>query len=209
MIKRKKFMLLSILSLVVLIIASNPIESKAEENCLQCHGSQRLSIEGSIHQFLSCTSCHTDITDFPHPPGASFSKKEIVITCTKCHKGIVQESYTESFHGKAVLLGSVKSATCTDCHGYHDILSSNNPASKVSKENTPETCANCHGLASPGFSQGDEHFKPAAAGAGAPMFYTAKFFIWLTLIVITALVIHIELQLFQNLRSILRERKKR
>ncbi|MCO5387667.1 cytochrome c3 family protein [Desulfosporosinus sp.] len=95
--------------------------------------------------------------------------KKSVATCTSCHKGLVTDSYARSFHGKAVHLGSQKSASCADCHGAHDILGQDNPHSKVAKENIPETCASCHGEASSGFSEGEEHFELTPAGAGAPM----------------------------------------
>lgn len=200
---------LSITLLLLLILVAKATPAQAQSDCIQCHGDKVDKVQHSAHNFLSCSSCHTEIKGFPHPEGASLDKKEIVATCSTCHKGVVTESYSESFHGKAVHLGSQRAATCSDCHGSHDILGPENPASQVSKENIPKTCTNCHGVASPGFSQGSEHFQLLASGLGAPMYHTAKFFTWLTIIVITALVIHIELQLFHNLRIILRERKRR
>lgn len=207
--KRWLWLGLSFTLLLILTLTANVTPVQAQDDCYQCHGDKRDKIEHSAHYFLSCTSCHTDIKGFPHPEGSSLDKKETVATCSTCHKGVITESYSESFHGKAVHLGSQKSATCTDCHGSHDILGPGKPASKVSKENIPKTCASCHGLSSPGFSQGSEHFQLLSSGLGAPMYYTGKFFTWLTIIVITALVIHIELQLYYNLRTILRERKRR
>ncbi|HBV88217.1 cytochrome c3 family protein [Desulfosporosinus sp.] len=209
--KLKKGRILKVLSLITLLllaVAAFATEVQAQETCLQCHGDVGQNVEGSVHSFLSCTSCHTDITGFPHPEGASLDKKESVVTCSYCHKGQITESYRESFHGKAVHLGSQRSATCADCHGAHDVLGADNPNSKVAKANIPQTCATCHDKPSPGFAEGSQHFKLAPTGPGAPMYYTAKFFIWLTLITITALVIHIELQLYHNLRTILRERKR-
>jgi len=207
--KRRLRQVLCKTMLLILAMATTVTTVQAQENCFQCHGDVGSKVESSVHSFSSCTSCHTDIAGFPHPEGVTLNKKESVATCTSCHKGLVSDSYAKSFHGKAVHLGSERSATCVDCHGAHDILGSNNPASKVAKANIPQTCASCHGQASPGFSEGQEHFELAATGLGAPMYYTAKFFVWLTLITITALVIHIELQLYHNLRTILRERKRR
>jgi hypothetical protein len=189
-------------------VAATPTAAQVQGSCLQCHGDEDPSVKRSVHRFLSCTSCHTEIEGYPHPEEASFDKKESVANCAICHEGRITDSYGESFHGKAVNLGSQRTATCVDCHGAHDVLRKDNPDSKVAKENIPATCASCHGQASPGFSEGEEHFIFASVGAGAPMYYTAKFFVWLTMITITALVIHIQLQLYQNLRTILRERKK-
>lgn len=206
--KKWLWSLWSIIALLIFILATTATITFAQEDCLQCHGDEGSAVKRSEHDFLSCISCHTDIKGFPHPEGASLDKKESVATCSDCHEGRVTDSYGESFHGKAVFLGSQRSATCVDCHGAHDVLGQDNPNSRVSKENTPETCASCHRLASPGFAEGDDHFQLAASGSGAPMYYTAKFFVWLTIIVIVGMVIHIELQLYHNLRTILRERKR-
>jgi len=206
--ERWLWQVLIILMLLLFAVIATPTLAQAQESCLQCHEDESSNVKHSVHSFLSCTSCHTDIEDFPHSEGASLDKKESVVTCSSCHEGQITDSYAASFHSKAVQLDSQKSAACVDCHGAHEILGPDNPDSKVAKENIAETCAGCHGQASPGFSQGTEHFKLAAIGEGAPMFYTAKFFIWLTILTVTALVIHIELQLYQNLRTILWERKK-
>ncbi len=206
---KRLYRLFCLVILMFLTFVTTPIATLAQEDCLQCHGDAGTTVNRSEHDFLSCISCHRDIEGFPHVKGASLDKKESVAVCADCHEGRVADSYADSFHGKAVHLGSQRSATCVDCHGAHDVLGQNNPNSKVAKENIPETCAICHENASPGFAEGEEHFQLAAFGAGAPMYYTAKFFIWLTIITITALVIHMELQLYQNLRLILRERQRR
>jgi nitrate/TMAO reductase-like tetraheme cytochrome c subunit len=198
-----------ILLLVLVAVAAVPDLVHAQENCIQCHEDEGSQVKRSVHDFLSCTSCHTDIEGFPHPAGAALDKKESVVTCAGCHEGRVADSYGDSFHGKAVHLGSEKAATCVDCHGAHRVLREENPNSSVSKENTPATCAKCHELPAPGFAEGEEHYEFTAVGAGAPIYHTAKFFIWLTVITITALVLHIELQLYHNLRTALRERKRR
>lgn len=205
---KRIWQVLSITLLLLLTLAAKANTVQAQEGCSKCHGDEVYKVERSAHYFLSCTSCHTDIKGFPHPQGASLDKKESVATCSTCHKGAIEESYAESFHGKAVHLGGQRAASCIDCHGSHDILGSEIAASKVSKDNVSTTCAKCHGPASPGFSQGSEHFQLISTGPGAPMYYTAKFFTLLTMIVMAALVIHLELQLYHNLRTILRERKR-
>ncbi|AET70470.1 DnaJ-class molecular chaperone with C-terminal Zn finger domain [Desulfosporosinus orientis DSM 765] len=201
-------MLMNIFLLVLLSLAVSAAPAQGEESCLQCHGDKASNLQSSVHSFLSCTSCHTNIQGFPHPEGAALTKKEVVAACSSCHKGEIAESYAESYHGKAVKLGSTKAATCANCHGSHNILGPDDPKSLVSAANTPKTCAGCHDKASPGFSQGETHFKLASTGSGAPMYYTAKFFVWLTIITITLLIIHIEMQLYHNLRSVLGARKK-
>lgn len=181
----------------------------AQANCNQCHGNVADELIDSVHGSLSCITCHSDVKGFPHEAGVAVTKKESVDMCSKCHKGAVTDSYQQSFHGKAVFLGSQRSASCVDCHSSHEVLGQDNPKSQVAKENIPETCAKCHNNPSPGFAEGSEHFLLSAMGPGMPMYYTAKFFVWLTIIVMTLLVIHIELQCFHSIRDMLRERKGR
>lgn len=181
----------------------------AQVNCNQCHSTMGIELKSSVHSTISCTSCHQDVTAYPHPQGVAVDKKESVALCSTCHTGPVTDSYKESFHGKAIHLGSQRSASCVDCHSAHNVLSQDHPSSQVAKANIPQTCAACHGNPSPGFAQGTEHFQLTAMGPGKPMYYTAKFFVWLTLIVMTLLVIHMEMQLYRELRIILQNRKKR
>ncbi len=103
---RLLWQVLSMMILLLLTLATSATSVQAQENCLQCHGDEDFKIKSSVHSFLSCTSCHTDIKGFPHPEGASLNKKESVVTCSSCHKGPIADSYGESFHGKAVNLGS-------------------------------------------------------------------------------------------------------
>ncbi len=196
-------------ALISLALMPGIINAQSDTTCLQCHKDKSAELAKSAHADVSCTGCHSDINSYPHSNVQPFSKQKEVATCSKCHEGTVTESYAESYHGKAVTLGSKNAASCVNCHGTHSVLGQAQPASKVAKANLSQTCGSCHGKASPGFAEGKEHFKLEAQGAGAPMFYTSKFFVWLTIITITALIIHIELQLYHNLRTILMERKRR
>jgi len=84
--------------------------------------------------------------------------KNIPITCSRCHaddelmsqwyyakKTTAFDTYRESFHWKALEYGS-SSAHCVSCHGYHDILMSDDPRSTVYKDNLAKTCGRegCH-----------------------------------------------------------------
>jgi formate-dependent nitrite reductase cytochrome c552 subunit len=119
--------------------------------CGTCHQYQYELYETSIHgevvssgdqEAASCVDCHSDDSN-PHSvirtleATAPTYKKNIAQTCAKCHDneelmasyGIVErvyESYMTSFHGKALELSSYEvsqldKATCTNCHGAHDI----------------------------------------------------------------------------------------
>jgi cytochrome b subunit of formate dehydrogenase len=54
------------------------------------------------------------------------------------------KSYTASIHGASHTLGASGAASCTDCHGHHDVLSAKNADSPTFKLNLPQTCAQCH-----------------------------------------------------------------
>lgn len=117
-------------------------------DCITCHGVRTEGIpyvnidhlRSSVHQELTCTDCHTDITSLPHP------EKLKPPDCGQCHSD-VQKKYAMSIHGKAVTSGISKAAHCWDCHGRHDILSATNPSSTVYPQNLPSTCGKCHNSA--------------------------------------------------------------
>ncbi|MEI6563146.1 MAG: cytochrome b/b6 domain-containing protein [bacterium] len=98
-----------------------------------------VSYAASIHASNTCTSCHTDITEAPHPDG--FTAKPV--TCVNCH-GMAVNSYSASIHGTARLAGNLKAAVCADCHGKHDILRAEAHASLLNHENQSGTCGKCH-----------------------------------------------------------------
>ncbi len=186
------------------------------ESCGRCHADVVKEYESSIHgqgfkkgvDAASCTDCHGthDIRPVDDPASLVYPQN-IPKTCGSCHQGTPLKTYYASFHGKAVTLGSMQSATCADCHGAHDILAADTPGSRVSTERRPETCGSCHRKAEPSFAQGKVHLDPEAKDdpGAAAVYYTGKFFTWLTILTITALVLHIEIELYGEWR---RNRKK-
>ncbi len=48
--------------------------------------------------------------------------------CGQCHKEEA-ETFFETFHGKVSQLGTEGAAKCSDCHGSHDILPTDDPTS--------------------------------------------------------------------------------
>jgi nitrate/TMAO reductase-like tetraheme cytochrome c subunit len=87
----------------------------------------------------TCMDCHADegLKKYPHKsPGRA--------QCASCHEKAVKE-YGETAHGKARAGGNGVAATCSDCHGTHDIKPTSEDASLVSRVNIEKTCAACHG----------------------------------------------------------------
>ncbi len=111
------------------------------DSCLMCHGDagaknaagQSIVVDattfaGSVHGQMSfkCTDCHSDVSaeKLPHEP------KLKPANCAACHEGPVKE-YQSTAHAKARAGGNTSAATCSDCHGKHDILKSTDPASRT------------------------------------------------------------------------------
>ena len=177
------------------------------EKCGSCHEYEyKLHLE-SVHgqQLLvgnsdvaTCVDCHS-YEGNPHSVirvleyNASTYKKNIAETCAKCHAdeelmadyGIVEkvyESYMRSFHGKAIQLGTYEisqldKATCTNCHGYHDIQSVNDHDSPVAGlDNLVQTCDQCHVGAGVEFVSGFLGHKEASKDNVAVAHYTEIIF---------------------------------
>ena len=137
-------------------------------HCGHCHEDIYAVYKNSVHgaALLSehnqdvpvCSDCHRahDISD---PRTAEFHLT-IPEICGNCHSdsrvvgkyGLstqVVESYVQDFHG--VTLGFYKKegdmrpiATCTDCHGIHDITKITGPGSPAVKANLVKRCQKCH-----------------------------------------------------------------
>ena len=125
------------------------------ESCMMCHsdpaakseGGKPIAVDakafaGSVHGQMQfkCTDCHSDVSaeKLPHEP------KLKPANCAACHETQVKE-YESTAHAKARKGGNMVAATCTDCHGKHDILKSDNPASKTFVKQREATCGSCHG----------------------------------------------------------------
>lgn len=134
--------------------------------CDTCHAPSVKAYSESIHAKArtqgfkeppTCTSCHGDIhklvtrTD----PSSPVHAKNIAKTCAVCHADTTMakkfripvvrpvEAYLQSAHARAVGAGK-RGAVCSDCHGAHDILPHDDPASRIWRTTVPETCGRCH-----------------------------------------------------------------
>lgn len=177
------------------------------EKCGQCHQYEYNQHINSVHgqqlqqgntDVATCVDCHSP-TQNPHDvirvleSNAPTFKKNISQTCARCHNdpklmanyGVVEkvyESYMRSFHGKAIELGSdqltkIDEATCTNCHGVHDIKSVNDPTSPVAGlDSLAQTCEGCHKGAGIQFAKGFLGHKEASPDNIAPVYYAQKFF---------------------------------
>ncbi len=139
----------------------------APAKCAQCHADEVKEFRQSIHgqaaaagdpDAPTCVSCHGPIHQIQtsSDPTAKVAKKNLPDTCASCHSNQQfltrhkiafahpVELYRQSVHGRAVVAGDGAAATCSDCHGSHGILPSQDARSKVNHFNIPSTCGQCH-----------------------------------------------------------------
>ena len=126
------------------------------KDCLECHGDKELvktnaagravslyvdaaKLAASVHQTNLCVGCHSDLTA-KHPDDNVAAKP---VTCGACHREHSQ-SYGASVHGQAQRAGQLEAATCADCHGTHDVVPANSPASPLHWSRLTATCGECH-----------------------------------------------------------------
>ncbi len=126
------------------------------DKCLECHDDKDLTKDlpggktsslyvdekirqSSVHAKLACAECHSDLSG-EHPDDAKPAKP---VNCATCHKEEA-DIYKTSIHGISRAMGSSGAASCTSCHGTHDMLSPKNPNSPTFKLNLSRTCAKCH-----------------------------------------------------------------
>jgi len=92
----------------------------------------------SVHGSFSCVDCHIDIDVESHP-----GERSRPVNCSQCHDD-VEEQYLGSLHGLALRDGVKDAPVCTDCHGYHFILTEDDSASNMYPSNVVQMCARCH-----------------------------------------------------------------
>ena len=139
----------------------------AVETCSKCHEEAHQRYMKSDHGIAlaagtkgapSCIDCHGehDVAS-PSNAEAQTSHRKQASMCLRCHLdhpevrtrvgpsvGFIS-SYENSIHAKAVDRGNNGAATCSDCHGSHEMKKGSSPNSKVSKRNISSTCGRCHG----------------------------------------------------------------
>lgn len=106
-----------------------------------------LALNKGSEKAPTCSSCHGSHTmKKGSDPTSKVNKRNVASTCgsSECHNTISNE-FKESIHGTALKSGKLDSPSCTDCHGQHQILKTDDTRSAVNAANVSlETCARCH-----------------------------------------------------------------
>jgi len=175
------------------------VKQEQDKMCLACHLDNPevraktspsagfiLAYEKSVHgtalragnaQAANCIDCHGSHTAARGSENNSrVNKVNISLTCGTCHADIMH-AYDESIHGVALQRGISDAPTCTDCHGEHEILSPDNPRSRVETLNvSSQVCSPCHssvrltqkyGLSSDRFTTFTDSYHGLANKAGS------------------------------------------
>ena len=140
----------------------------APHKCAECHADEVKAFRESIHGQAAakgdpdapkCVSCHGPVHQI-HSAGddsSTVAKKNLPDTCASCHsnKDFLSrhnipfahpvEQYRQSVHGRILATTNEVGASCSDCHGSHDILPARDARSKINHWNIPGTCGQCHG----------------------------------------------------------------
>jgi cytochrome b subunit of formate dehydrogenase len=137
-------------------------------NCNMCHADAKMAFGKGIHAELEkkgekdlpdCKACHGTHDIYKKAdPRSLVNHQRVDRMCLKCHASLeikarhpnmadpaILKNYENSAHGRGVhLKGLSVSATCTDCHGHHEIRPKSDPASPLNHANVPKTCQQCH-----------------------------------------------------------------
>jgi len=181
-------------------------EPDVQALCGRCHAQEQALQEASVHadpRVATCLDCHsTGGSGHDTPAVLSTSSpafiKNTTETCGGCHaderlmaryelRTDIQAMYLDSPHGKVVqLTGSdldgLLPATCTTCHGSHDVMETDDPASPVrSTASLADLCATCHPGANEEFARTlAVHEEFSSEELSPPAFYGQRFFFVLT-----------------------------
>ncbi len=147
---------------------NRPCQTADKVDCASCHISTGEEYKNSGHGIArknmvedapECITCHGTHTIQSHRDDTSpIYKTNIPSLCGECHKKDsdvkrvhelsqkeVINDYSKSIHGqKLTEKGFLVSASCTDCHNKHYILSSKDEKSSTHIKNVQATCSSCH-----------------------------------------------------------------
>jgi predicted CXXCH cytochrome family protein len=139
------------------------VRAKMMETCGKCHAKELDHYNKSSHgqafkngnkEAPTCFQCHGEHSINSVLKSDEFSKINQTEMCLSCHKdnrvNKNKEShlndYKKSFHYLALKNGNIKAATCSNCHGPHEMKPASDPESQIFKKNIDNTCgqADCH-----------------------------------------------------------------
>ncbi|MCZ7583204.1 MAG: cytochrome c3 family protein [Deltaproteobacteria bacterium] len=162
--------------------ASSIFKMNVSKTCGKCHYREASEYDESVHGVAlghgifdspSCNDCHGEhgVVATTDPRSSVYRATVSKVTCFSCHSqeriirkyGLASkrfQTYEDSFHGLADMLGDTTVANCSSCHGIHNIFPSSDERSTVNQANLGKTCGSCHPKMSEGFA-GRIHGEPS------------------------------------------------
>jgi predicted CXXCH cytochrome family protein len=199
--------------------------SLISQTCSECHAeivdTYRQSVHGAALMAEEnpdvpvCTNCH-GVHSIQDPRTVQFRVTEPEM-CADCHadpelmgkyglSADVYSLYKRSWHGVDVSVYKARwptiwheSAICSDCHGIHDIRSTDDPASKVNPSNLLETCRQCHPTAGANWTDAWTGHNEISFERTPFLFYVDRFYTSFTPFVLWACIIYVILQVFRSI----------
>ncbi len=160
--------------------------------CTDCHGVHNIH-DPRLQDFLIaspelCANCHAD--------EQLMSKYGL--------NANVYNIYKLSWHGVDVSVYKARwptiwheSALCIDCHGVHNILTTDNPASMVNPGNLLTTCQKCHPDAGPNWTGAWTGHNEVSRDRTPFVYYTNLFYSSFTPVVLWISAIYVLLQIIR------------
>ncbi len=203
----------------------DPNEPRAliSTTCSQCHGEIYNQYKDSVHgkalieenntDVPVCTDCH-GVHNVQDPRTTQFRIQSPEL-CAGCHANAelmakynlpsdVYSIYSTSWHGVEVSVYKARwptiwhdTAVCTDCHGVHTILKTDDPRSSVNPANLLATCQKCHPTAGPNWTGAWTGHNKISLEKTPFLFYTEAFYSSFTPVVSWLLIIYVVLQIIR------------
>ena len=183
----------------------------AEKYVSSIHGSALIGEENP--DVPVCTDCH-GVHNIQDPRTAQFHVESPDL-CASCHADAelmakyglsadVYNLYNLSWHGVDASIYkanwptiSHQSAVCTDCHGTHDILPADDPASTVHPDNLLATCQQCHPGVGPNWTGAWSGHNEIDQQKTPFLYYTEVFYTSFTPAVLWISIIYVILQIIR------------
>lgn len=199
-----------------------PDEPRAliSETCSKCHGDIVEVYKNSVHgkalidednpDVPVCTDCH-GVHNIQDPRTNEFRIQSPEL-CASCHanqelmskyglSSDVYSIYKTSWHGVDVSVYKARwptiwhdSAVCTDCHGIHNIFSTDDPNSMVNPTNLLATCQQCHPGVGPNWTDSWTGHNEISLERTPALFYVERFYSSFTPFVLWLSIIYVALQ---------------
>jgi predicted CXXCH cytochrome family protein len=203
----------------------SPNEPRAliSQTCGQCHTEIHEAYINSVHggaliqednpDVPVCTDCH-GVHNIADPRTTSF-RIETPDLCAGCHadpelmakydlSADVYSLYQTSWHGIDISVYKANwptiwhdSAVCTDCHGIHNIRTTEDPESMVNTANLFSTCKKCHADAGPNWVGSWTGHNRISFQRTPLLFYVEAFYTTFVPAVLWASIIYVALQILR------------